>query len=507
MFAALMFVDSPLLMSCEVLDFPGYSNTEEDSQKVEFAKGKGIIDILVYASASLAFMDVSDRVYLRNLLRKLPPIGSEGVPHLRNAFVVATRAAIVDDTSERVGILDKAGKRSYEFMEESLRNISEGGVPQDAFRSRFFTFDAERSEFRKDFESDLKELLGRVYPSLQRRRVDRAIAGARKRGLEQLVAESGRIDVLLSDAASMAKELKKLEDWEPHRKVERENKAENVRRTIAKFKKDTSAFIRNTLAPQCSAREIENLIRHKRWKKKEAQEECGPYLVNNLQDRLDRFVTDKAERLSDSIEDVHETYRRSDDDLSVYFMFDSRAAFIAGLGGLATYGALSSWAAAVAAGSNLRGYILIAKVVSVLSRMGIALGGTGAVASAVGALGGPVTLLISLAMFAASVLWSIFGRSWEEQLAKRLAQKFKEDNSIQKIDEAAKSYWDDTKKAFDTGFAKTEEAYREKLKKFRREVDDKDEDALREQQEYIGLLRNRLEMLPWRKDSGVDLSL
>lgn len=507
MFAALVFVDSPLLMSCEVLDFPGYSNTEEDSQKVEFAKGKGMIDILVYASASLQFMDAFDLQYLNSLLKKLPPIESEGTPHLRNAFVVATRAGIINDTSELVRILDKAGERSYEFLEGSLRNIREDGVPQDAFRSRFFTFDAERSEFRKDFESELKELLGRVYPSLHRRRVDHAIAGARGKGVKQLVAYSGHIDGLLSGATTAKRELEKLENSEPERKVERDGKAEDVRCKIAEFRKDTSAFIRKELAPKCSSREIENLIGRKGWKRKEAQEECGSYLVNDLQVRLDRFVTEKAEELSASIDELHEFYGQRDGATSVDFLFDSRAAFLAGLAGAGTYGALSVWAAAVAAGSNLGAYILSAKVVSALSAMGISLGGTAAVNSALAAIGGPVTVMIALAMVVAGIVWVIFGESWEERLAQKLAKQLKEDNIIQKIVENAESYWDDTRKGFDTGFAKTEKAYRKHLEKLRRQVDDVDEDALRKQQEYITLLRNCLEGLPWRGAPEADPSL
>lgn len=59
-----------------------------------------------------------------------------------------------------------------------------------------------------------------------------------------------------------------------------------------------------------------------------------------------------------------------------------------------TLGGLGLWAATV---GNLGGYILVAKGVSLLSALGISVGGTAAAASFVAAIGGPITIGIALA--------------------------------------------------------------------------------------------------------------
>ncbi len=50
--------------------------------------------------------------------------------------------------------------------------------------------------------------------------------------------------------------------------------------------------------------------------------------------------------------------------------FDARAAFLGGLAGGGTFGALAGWAAIVAGGSNLGAYLLVPQVVSLLARLG-----------------------------------------------------------------------------------------------------------------------------------------
>ncbi|HYW18192.1 MAG TPA: hypothetical protein VE956_02585, partial [Nodularia sp. (in: cyanobacteria)] len=70
--------------------------------------------------------------------------------------------------------------------------------------------------------------------------------------------------------------------------------------------------------------------------------------------------------------------------------FDTKGAFLGGIAGLGAYGALAAWAAGL---GNLGSYILVAKLVSLLSALGISIGGgTAAVISFVAAIGGPIVL-------------------------------------------------------------------------------------------------------------------
>ena len=501
MFAALVYVDAPLLMNCDILDFPGYSNSEEDSQKAEFAREKKMLDILVYASTLIGLMDISDFIFLKEHLARLKSIESEGIGPLQNLFIVATRSSIVSST-ELAEILEKGGARTYDYLRDNLSILRKGGVSQDAFSDRFFTFDAKQIEHREEFEGDLSELVENRYPNLQRSRVDRAFVEAKGKAIAKFVSYSDHIRDLLTDADSKTKELQILENSALDRKTERDSKAKRVRYRIQKSKEETRTFIRTDLKRKCTEQAIEGLIRDKRYTRNEAQQECGVYLVSNLQTGLEKLLFAKAEELAKDIDQYHEAFDHNGSALSVDSLFDSRAAFIAGLAGAGTYGALSVWAATVAAGSNLGAYILTAKVVSALSAMGISVGGTAAATAAIATIGGPVTIMAALAIGVAALAWAIFGKSWQERLASKLAKLISQQGIIQKLTDRADEYWDSTRKAFDEGSGAAETEYREHTGMLRMQVKERDRQSLEEQIKYIASVRRLFEGLPWRQAQG-----
>ena len=501
MFAALVFVDAPILMNCDILDFPGYSNSEDDSQKAEFAKNRRLLDILVYTSTPIGFMDTSDFIFLKEHLVKLKPIVPEGVGPLQNLFVVATRSSIVD-SAELAEILDKGGARTYDMLRDNLSNMLEGGVSQDTFRDRFFTFDAEQIAHRRDFEKGLSELIEIRFPSLQRSRVDRAIIEAKGKTIAKFVSYSDYISGILNDVESKAKELQDLETSEADRKAERDRMAERIRLKILKSNEETKTFITTDLKEQCSEQAIEGLIRDKGYNKKEAKQECGVYLINILQTSLGKFLSAKARELANDIDLYHEAFGHNEGAFSGDFLFDSRAAFIGGLAGVTAFGALSVWATTVAAGSNLGAYILTAKIVSVLGSMGISVGGVAAANAAIAVIGGPVTIMISLAICVAMLAWVISGRPWQKRLASKLAKLVSKECIIKKLSDSAEDYWDSTRKAFDVAFDATENEYREHIDTLRGQIRELDRQSLNEQKKYIVAVRRLFEGLPWPKYRG-----
>lgn len=499
MVAALAFVDAPLLRSCDVLDFPGYDDGDPSEwRKPEFART--LFDIAVYVSGCIGFFNAADREYVGSLIKHLPPVEDEdsSVPPLRNVFLVATRASHFDGGDIDKEILDPATERTYRHLEGILRNVRVRGVTAEDFRKRFFTFDAERPEWRSAFEGDLIELLGHVYPRSQGSRVERAIHGTRNKAVERLANFERHLDGVLRDWSSKAKELEEMESLEPARKDERNRHAESVRSRIEEYGRDTNAFVRDHLRKECSQNRIHSIILEKFNERKLAKDEAPQYVVNRLRNRLDGYVARKARKLVDDIETLHGLYGESPGDLRAKIPFDSRGAFIAALSGLGTFGALATWASVVAAGSNLGAYILTAKVVSILSAMGISVGGTASAASAVALIGGPVTIMIALAILVAFVSWSLFGASWQERLAKRIHKAIDKQNFIKRLAEVAETYWTATRKAFDKAFAATEKEYRAYMRGLRKHLNEANREALERQKGQVASLMRAFEGIPWR---------
>lgn len=133
---------------------------------------------------------------------------------------------------------------------------------------------------------------------------------------------------------------------------------------------------------------------------------------------------------------------------SMLIKLDVKKAFFTGIAGAATYGGLTLYMSTL---GNLGGYILVTKAVSLLSAMGIGVGGTAAAVAAVSAIGGPITLVIGLSIAASLVAMSISGIGWKKSLAKRTIKSFeKEDVSSKYLDELNK-FWDETEHAFRLG--------------------------------------------------------
>src|SRR5690606_23204574 len=89
-YVALVYIDSPFLLGCELIDLPGYGHSDTDHDKAEF--GQSLADIIIYASTATGFMNASDIQYVGGLLRTLKPIETRepGLPALRNFYCVAT---------------------------------------------------------------------------------------------------------------------------------------------------------------------------------------------------------------------------------------------------------------------------------------------------------------------------------------------------------------------------------------------------------------------------------
>lgn len=185
-------------------------------------------------------------------------------------------------------------------------------------------------------------------------------------------------------------------------------------------------------------------------------EDLSNYLSNEINEAFNQILSEKSEVFATELETELEGYKENllkDSKalkLSTDFQgFDVARAFAAGLTGLATYGALAAWAMIVANGSHLGAYILIVKIVSFLSTIGISLGGTAAVNAFVAAIGGPVVLGIALSVLAAVTAFGIFSGTWKNRVAKRLIKTYKEKDVLKKCIDAIDQYWDDTDIALD----------------------------------------------------------
>lgn len=116
---ATVYVDAPFLLASDLVDLPGYGNSDDDKDRAEMAQKT--VDAVIYMSQTTGFMGGEDINYLGALMRTLPVYDFDCEnAQLKNIFVVASHAHIAS-AQDRSEILSKAAKRCASHLEKNIK--------------------------------------------------------------------------------------------------------------------------------------------------------------------------------------------------------------------------------------------------------------------------------------------------------------------------------------------------------------------------------------------------
>jgi DNA-binding Xre family transcriptional regulator len=169
--SAVVYIDSPILNACNIIDSPGFG-TEEESDTIKANSIFTNMDIGIFVCQSNSFLNKKDDIsFLLNLVKVLSKreVGSL----LLNLLIVASQAHIVGEDN-----LDSIFNRGSQAMienysiEELMNDSSFNEQFNRVIQKRFFSYSLERAELRTTFESALKYLLSEMYPSYQKYKID-----------------------------------------------------------------------------------------------------------------------------------------------------------------------------------------------------------------------------------------------------------------------------------------------------------------------------------------------
>ncbi len=181
--SAVVYIDSPLLKSCNIIDFPGYSDkSDQVSEDVKKANSAvQIADLIVYTSPFNGFMSAEDFSRLGYLLRILPTPENywHNFPTLGNLFIVATHAAShIRDTEIKSGLKIGSG-RFYKQIELSIlqkrsRNTNRSITKED-LDNCFFAFWEETPQRWISLKDKLVSILGDQLPKARQHQIAQEI--------------------------------------------------------------------------------------------------------------------------------------------------------------------------------------------------------------------------------------------------------------------------------------------------------------------------------------------
>ncbi len=462
--SAVLFVDSPILETCDILDVPGFTGGRPSDEKAAVtASAKA--DILIYLSQANSFMCKEDFVYLKGAIETLPVvdgINNPMMPKLANIFVVATQADIINHgNKEDITRILQCGCERFnntlveDFWKEKT-NISHHQYTLQDLQSRFYSFSTKYDDLCIGFENALRKTLEELPKAMEHQLIDAIVHqcnGPREEILEKLKVEYTFRD----EREAVETEYRKRVHSEASIKQELEDNRSQVNAAIENSRLTSrEAFVKEFHGLFNETRLVDLLKSRGTKIFKKSREEFASYLSNRCDDILKDIKGSEAEKLKAQFDSYTERCQNvlnsgnwnSTVSGDVMKGFNAKRAFTAGFAGAAAYGALGIWASTL---GNLGGYIIAAKVTSALAALGIHLGGTAAVISTVAAAGGPIFWGIGAAILLALSIFGITSSGWRGKFAREICKQVESKNMLQDFLDNIDAYWNETKEAFNLG--------------------------------------------------------
>ena len=486
--SAVLFIDSPILKNCDILDIPGIT-AGIDSDNIAANQAKLKADVLVYLSQASGFLQTEDANYLKEALEVLPPlekIEGTGLSPMSNLFVVATHAHHVIPRTDLKKICDSGCDRFTKTLPESFwkrySNNSKKLFSEKDLRKRFFTYTTDIEDLREDFEKELKNTIENL-PKLLENKIFNLTKEYAKNESSEMKREIENYEKLINKREDYSKLLEEIKKNEPKRKFSLEENNRNVKNRIFDLDTETKKKFREDFNQMLTEENIIKIIDKRGYKNKKADlEELGSYITSEIQDIYRKNLEKTTEKFKDTMDEyLVETQKslelaNSSSGINIDLDFDFKSAFIGGLAGAATLGGLAFWASTL---GNLGAYILVAKGVSVLSALGISIaGGTATATAFVASIGGPITLGIAAALLVGVAIWGLFSDSWKKKIAKKIIEEVKK--SVTKYEDAITQYWLDTENGFDIAKDKMEEEWQKYINNLENELYNYDINKLKE---------------------------
>ncbi|KGX88666.1 hypothetical protein N781_09715 [Pontibacillus halophilus JSM 076056 = DSM 19796] len=505
--AAVVYLDSPILQLCDVIDLPGFGTGDRDMDDIMASQSTEFADATIYMSPANGFLRGTDIEFLKASLNALPAFenSQNELEPLNNLFVIASQAHTINHGNkvEVDSILDAGAERFYrEVPEEIWENKSEVSNYQytvEEIRKRFYSYTTDHAGLREDFEKNLRYLL-ETLPFIIKQNAWNMMNEYLDKYKKELEIEKVNFIEILDEREAKLEQLKQMKNDEPMRKYEMQKARKEVMEKIELFRDDTQASFEKEFSEIVSPDYIVNLIKSKGYKKKkDDMEHLASFISSKIQAKIQNILKYKSEDLNLIINQYIENFEGAihkhaySDVRGFKIPFDTKKAFASGLAGIATFGGLAFWASTL---GNLGGYILVAKGVSVLSAVGISVGGTASAVTAISLIGGPITLAIAVSVILGMGVFMLGSGGWKKNVAKKIVKEYSKQDALNKFSNVIDEFWDDTEFAFNSAADALEEEWQKKLSAMEEKVSYYSADDVRRSISEVEQMIKFLEEMP-----------
>ncbi|KXI21743.1 dynamin family protein [Photobacterium sanguinicancri] len=457
-YLSVSYLDAPILQRVWLLDTPGNLNDSE-TQDTDFAiSGVELVDGVVFLSQHSGYMNGPSVAFLSDIIRKRIPSSKQHT--LDHIALIKTHCHSGMTAQEIKDVELLSMKRIHKYLETTVFDswkadgcITESPTP-DMLANITCSFWRETDELREETMATISKMsyfLMENQDALVKQRVDEietAIKGT----------FTACIEKLNSLKISGEKRLAEVETQDARFR-------ENSGNLIAKFKELIAST--NQMEMEChselkiyynnlvSESNIESLIEDNFDTKKDAEQGVGGIISQLLSRKLENTLKSNSVGFNNQVDQLLMSWQSIvpatvvvDSTIDMNGMkidgFDSRSAFVGGLAGAGSLGAMALYVSGIA--SNLGAYILVGKAAGVLTSLGLASSVTG-VTSFVAAIGGPITVGIVIASAIGYAVYRLFGGKWQASLAKKIRQAVDKQSPLSEIEKVISSYWKSTQES------------------------------------------------------------
>ncbi|WP_346682960.1 dynamin family protein [Megasphaera stantonii] len=472
--AAVVFVDSPILNSCDIVDLPGFGTETIRDDEITFSVSQKA-SILIYLSQANGFMRMGDITYLKRNIAELPVLEKADVNPLlplSNLFIVASQAHTIDNGNreEIRNILDSGCDRlletfSYAYWNnrEAVSGYSYPNKGKEILKGRFFAYTTDIPDLCQPFNEALSQTL-EILPSVREKEVKKSINDYIRKCLERLSLAIQENENITEKHEAYIKLLSKMEEDEPERIKTMDKEKRQVLAFIEQYRSSCISEFYNYFSLNMTPLPLEERL--KKEKIKYDEEEIKHFvskIQNELQQNCESILNKKAQLLTPKIKNYLSVF--SQNTTGVFNKQNFTIDFDAG------------WA--------------YSSVLSTIPQIGAlsALGGLGGLIFTSSLLIAPIAFLAGL-MIAVPAgilvgLGRLFGDSWQKKLAQKLYDKLKEINCKDKYVEGINAYWKQTSEAFDKATLEVEKQWQDRVADIRGKVTSNNIEELNKDHEML----------------------
>lgn len=465
-YMAVIFSDAEILKLVWLMDTPGDLNSSDESDTEVALSGAAVADAIVYVSAHTGFMKDSDLGYASNLLRQKPPI-MESNPLAHILFIQShCHSEIPSEAIEGVGrtafkrLLKPFKELVFSHWHQDDAISQDSDITSEMLSDRVQPFWRENPQYLKSIRTrflDMANHLNTNQESITDKYLDKITDSLR----QLLIHEINCLEDKKRDSQERIEEVNQQDARFRQQATRIEAEFRQLISDCEINKQRDLETIEGFYQQSINVDSLERLITETYEDKKLAQSEIGNLISQRMTAKLEYVLKRSGKDVSIRIDTLLEKWQEVTPSITKPGMdtninsteahfngFDSRAAFVGGLSGLASLGAMALYVSTIA--SNLGAYIIIGKIAGVLASLGL-VGSVTTVTSFVAAIGGPITIGIALASAIGYIVYRLAGGSWQRSLAKKVSSAVKESKANHDLAKAVENYWNATATAIDIG--------------------------------------------------------